>query len=207
MTALHDAIAEQLNRLLAQGITPKTLTKIERFARAQREALIAVDTGEGAFDGRLGTLGFGAGGFNPSVDDNGEATGLALTSAPAAETYGANVLRQIMGPLQNALGRIGRPPPAPENRATDLVNAMVAAAKGELGEDVLGPLREKLREVLADGDADDTAFPPETADVFQPPEMLDASPDGNDPSFDAAFVGGLAMGLAHGSARKTGDTP
>lgn len=189
MTALHDAIAEQLRALLSQGINAKTLAKIERFARAQREALIAVDSGESALDARLATIGLSA--LTAPEPQTGQESGsfpnpFPLASAPEAETYGANVMREIMGPLQAALGRIAKPQP----KVSELVVAIADAETAGLDDALIASLRAKLDSVLKDDD--------------EPPPMIDAtSPSASeflasDPRFGSAFIGGLAMGMTGG---------
>lgn len=176
ITPFKAMIRSTLTELLKGDINGKTLSTIERFCRAQREAIIAIEAPQAALKSRMAKMMA----TYPEDDEVGmaEYNMAPLAGSPQAETYGVNAIRELVGPLQKALGRMGQPPPP---SPADLVDAMVRATKGELGEAVLGPLREKLIAQLAEL--------PEGEVV----PMIDAAPKkmvGGDP-----FATGAALGL------------
>ena len=161
LTALKETIRATLSTLIARDIDGRTLATIARFCTAQQEALIAIEAPAKALRSRMKLSGGGLGLASYYGEDVGEDESVALAGAPSSETYGANLIRELMIPLQKALARVSAPPPP---QASDLVSALVQATKAKLGEDVIGPLRTKLMQLHVET--------PEAS----PPAMIDAAP-------------------------------
>jgi hypothetical protein len=135
------AIAAQLTAIVSEGISLKTLEKLQRFCAATRQALHAIESPDAKIRDRFGpnnlTIGNSLGalpgiGMMPSVDLTGDEE--AYASAPNIETYGANMPRQLI----SALGKL-----APKPSMKDAVDAIVAAESAGMAE-TAKMLRENL---------------------------------------------------------------
>jgi hypothetical protein len=134
------AIAAQLTAIVSEGISMKTLEKLQRFCAATRQALHAIESPDAKIRDRfgnnsltnIGPLGPLGVGMMPSVDLTGDEE--AYASAPNIETYGANMPRQLI----SALGKL-----VPKPSMKDAVDAIVAAESAGMAE-TAKMLRENL---------------------------------------------------------------
>jgi hypothetical protein len=144
--ALKSAIAAQLNTLIAEGVSIRTLEKIQRFCAATRQALHAIETPEMKMKGRFGGILTGL--QVPAFDDESgfEVDNAAYSAAPNIETYGANMPRQLMAMVNKLGDKLG-----PKPSAKDMVDAILAAEQGGRGD-----LAEVLRQRFVESFGPDT---------------------------------------------------
>lgn len=142
---LKKAIKKQLLDMINEGVDVKTLSKIERFCSNQKGALLVVEN-PNALLRKQGKYTINSIGTMSDYDEDSDLVGenSPVMQAAPGETYGVKVLRELMGPLQQALQRQISPPER-EPSITELVHAISSAQMGGLGEDVLGPLRDQLK--------------------------------------------------------------
>lgn len=133
--ALKAAIAAQLNALIAEGVSIRTLEKIQRFCAATRQALHAIETPEAKAKARFGGV-MSAMQMIPNDEAGFEVDSDPYSAAPNIETYGANMPRQLMAMVNKLGDKLG-----PKPSAKDMVDAILAAEKGGKGD-----LAEMLRQ-------------------------------------------------------------
>lgn len=164
--ALKSAIGAQLNALIAEGISIRTLEKIQRFCAAMRQALHAIEAPDTKLKARFNNI-IGGVQLAPMSDDEVgyEVDSGAYATAPNIETYGANMPRQLMAMMSKLGDKLG-----PKPSAKDMIDAILTAEEAKKPE-----LAEMLRQRFVE-----TFGPEPKGALAQPaaPAALPASTNG-----------------------------
>ena len=99
LVALRTAVEQQLRTMIDQGASSAVLWQIERFCHSAREALISIEQPQDMVRSRLGLGQIGlSNGYNISSSYMmSDADGVGpLAGAPGNETFGANVIRELI---------------------------------------------------------------------------------------------------------------